>query len=65
MFTVFTAWGYEVSFLELISVITSLVAVVLGALGVRITWPWWFLSSALYGIFFYDVKLYEIGRAHV
>ena len=58
MFTVFTAWGYEVSFLELISVITSLVAVVLGALGVRITWPWWFLSSALYGIFFYEVKLY-------
>ena len=58
MFTVFTAWGYEVSFLELISVITSLIAVVLGALGVRITWPWWFLSSALYGIFFYDVKLY-------
>ena len=49
MFTVFTAWGYEVSFLELISVFTSLVAVVLGALGVCITWPWWFLSSALYG----------------
>ena len=36
MFTVFTAWGYEVSFLELISVITSLIAVVLGALGVQI-----------------------------
>ncbi|NDA41503.1 MAG: nicotinamide mononucleotide transporter, partial [Actinobacteria bacterium] len=58
MFTVFTAWGYNVSFLELISVITSLVAVFLGALGVRITWPWWLLSSALYGIFFYQVDLY-------
>ena len=58
MFTVFTAWGYEVSFLELISVITSLIAVYLGALGVRITWPWWILSSALYAIFFYQVDLF-------
>lgn len=58
MFTVFTAWGYQVTFLELISVITSLIAVFLGALGVRITWPWWLLSSALYGIFFFEVDLY-------
>ena len=58
MFTVFTAWGYAVSFLELISVITSLIAVYLGALGVRITWPWWLLSSALYAIFFYQVDLF-------
>lgn len=58
MFTVFTAWGYQVTFLELISVLTSLLAVYLGALGVRITWPWWLLSSALYAIFFYKVNLY-------
>lgn len=58
MFTVFTAWGYEVTFLELISVLTSLLAVYLGALGVRITWPWWLLSSALYALFFYKVDLY-------
>ena len=58
MFTVFTAWGYHVTFLELISVLTSLLAVYLGALGVRITWPWWLLSSALYAIFFYEVNLY-------
>ena len=58
MFTVFTAWGYQVTFLELISVLTSLLAVYLGALGVRITWPWWLLSSALYALFFYKVDLY-------
>ena len=58
IFTVFTAWGYQVTFLELISVLTSLLAVYLGALGVRITWPWWLLSSALYAIFFYKVNLY-------
>ena len=58
IFTVFTAWGYQVTFLELISVLTSLLAVYLGALGVRITWTWWLLSSALYAIFFYKVNLY-------
>lgn len=57
MFTVFTAWGYEVSFLELISVITSLVGVVLGVFGVRVTWPWWVGSSLLYGFFFFQVDL--------
>jgi len=55
---VFTAWGYGVTYLELISVLTSLVAVFLGALGARITWPWWLLSSALYAIFFFNVDLY-------
>ena len=58
MSTVFTAWGYDVTYLELISVLTSLVAVFLGALGARITWPWWLLSSALYAIFFFKVDLY-------
>jgi nicotinamide mononucleotide transporter len=57
MFTVFTVWGYEVSFLELISVITSLVGVVLGVFGVRVTWPWWVGSSLLYGFFFFQVDL--------
>ena len=57
MFTVFTAWGYEVSYLEMISVETSLIAVYLGAMGTRSTWPWWLISSALYGLFFYNVDL--------
>jgi nicotinamide mononucleotide transporter len=30
----------------------------LGTTGKRITWPWWALSSALYGVFFYQVDLF-------
>lgn len=57
MVTAFTAWGYQVSYLELASVVTSLIAVLLGALGRRIVWPWWFISSLLYSIFFWYVDL--------
>ena len=57
MFTIFTAWGYEVSALELIAVITSFTAVLLGARGVRMTWPWYLLSASLYALFFYQVDL--------
>lgn len=58
MSTFFTAWGYAVTYLEFIAVVTSLIAVVLGALGRRIAWPWWVVSSALYAIFFYQVELF-------
>jgi nicotinamide mononucleotide transporter len=54
----FTAWGYDVSVLEFISALTSLIGVWLGTTGKRITWPWWAISSALYMLFFYDAKLY-------
>lgn len=57
-FTVFTAWGYQVSFLEMIAAITSLIGVYLGTTGKQITWPWWVLSSALYAIWFLDAKYY-------
>ncbi|MSO34348.1 MAG: nicotinamide mononucleotide transporter [Candidatus Nanopelagicaceae bacterium] len=57
MFTIFTAWGYEVSALELSAVITSFTAVLLGARGVRMTWPWYLISASLYAIFFYQVDL--------
>jgi len=57
-FTVFTAWGYEVSALEFIAAITSITGVWLGTTGKRITWPWWALSSALYMVFFYQVDLF-------
>ena len=58
MNTFFTAWSYEVSYLEFASVVTSLVAVYLGAIGTRWAWPWWILSSALYGVFFFNVDLF-------
>ncbi len=56
-YILFTAWGYEVSILEFVAAVTSLIGVWLGTTGKRITWPWWALSSALYGIFFYQVNL--------
>ncbi len=56
--TLFTAWGYEVSILEFVAALTSLSAVILGTTKRRITWPWWALSSVLYGVFFYQVDLF-------
>lgn len=56
--TLFTAWGYEVSILEFIAALTSFIGVWLGTTCKRITWPWWALSSALYGVFFYQVDLF-------
>ena len=53
----FTAWGYPVSILESIAASTSLVGVWLGTTRKRITWPWWALSSTLYGVFFYQANL--------
>ncbi len=56
--TLFTAWGYDVSLLEFIAAIISFVGVWLGTTGKRITWPWWALSSALYGIFYYQTQFF-------
>ena len=54
----FTAWGYEVSILEFVAAIASFIGVYLGTTGKRITWPWWILSSSLYGVFFYQADLF-------
>ena len=54
----FTAWGYEVSYLEFVAAIASFIGVGLGITGKRVTWPWWALSSALYGVFFLQFDLY-------
>jgi nicotinamide mononucleotide transporter len=56
--TLFTAWGYDVSLLEFIAAIISFVGVWLGTTGKRITWPWWALSSALYGVFYYQAEFF-------
>jgi nicotinamide mononucleotide transporter len=58
MSTFFTAWGYGVSYLEFVAVVASLIAVIFGALGIRIAWPWWVVSSSLYAVFFYQVDLF-------
>ncbi|MFM2103311.1 MAG: hypothetical protein RL740_398 [Actinomycetota bacterium] len=57
MSTLFNAWGYQVTTLEFFAAITSFVGVWYGTTGKRVTWPWWVLSSALYGIFFWRVDL--------
>ncbi len=63
--TFFTAWGYEVSYLEFVASIVSLVGVTLGITGKRITWPWWALSSVLYGIFFLQYDLYASAALQI
>jgi nicotinamide mononucleotide transporter len=61
----FTAWGYQVSILEALASITSFIGVGLGVTAKRITWPWWALSSALYGIFFLQAKLYASAALQI
>lgn len=63
--TFFTAWGYEVSYLEFVASVASFIGVGLGITGRRITWPWWALSSFLYGIFFLQYKLYASAALQI
>ena len=60
MVTVFTAWGYEISLLELLAFVTSLTGVSLGVFGPRITWPFWSISSLLYAALFFQWNYYSI-----
>ena len=63
--TLFTAWGYEVSILEFVASIASFIGVALGITAKRITWPWWAISSVLYGIFFLHFKLYASAALQI
>ena len=56
-YILFTAWSYEVSILEFVAAVTSLIGVWLGTTGKRITWLFWAASSVMYGIFFYQANL--------
>jgi len=46
------------STLEIIAAIVSFIGVALGVTGKRITWPWWAVSSALYGVLFIQWDLF-------
>ena len=61
----FTAWGYGVSVLEFTAALTSFIGVSLGVTGKRITWPWWVLSSSLYGVFFYQADLFASAALQI
>ncbi len=58
MFVLFTVWGYDVTALEFASVILALIAISLGILGTRWTWPFYFVSSLLYGWLFVQFDLF-------
>lgn len=55
----FSIWGYDVSLLELVAVITGAIGVWLGTTGKKITWPWWAISSLLYAWLFYEWDLFS------
>ncbi|MGA0857798.1 MAG: nicotinamide mononucleotide transporter, partial [Candidatus Nanopelagicales bacterium] len=56
--TAFEIFNHQLSVLELLATLTSLVGVSLGVLGARITWPWWVSGSVLYGLLFLQWELY-------
>ena len=63
--TLITLWGYELSYLEFVAVFASLIGVVLGITGKRITWPWWAISSLLYGILFLQWELFASAALQI
>ena len=60
-----TIWGYELSYLEFFAVLASFIGVALGITGRRITWPWWAISSVLYGILFMQWELYASAALQI
>ena len=60
-----TILGYELSYLEFIAVVASFIGVALGITGKRITWPWWAISSALYGVLFIQWELYASAALQI
>jgi len=60
-----TILGYDLSYLEFFAVVASFIGVALGITGKRITWPWWALSSALYGILFMQWELYASAALQI
>jgi nicotinamide mononucleotide transporter len=53
------------STLEIIAAIISFIGVALGVTGKRITWPWWALSSVLYGILFIQWDLFASAALQI
>ena len=60
-----TILGYDLSYLEFFAVVASFIGVALGITGKRITWPWWALSSVLYGILFMQWELYASAALQI
>ncbi|QLL25196.1 nicotinamide mononucleotide transporter [Actinobacteria bacterium IMCC26103] len=60
-----TIFGYDLSYLEFFAVITSFIGVALGITGKRITWPWWAISSSLYGVLFIQWELFASAALQI
>jgi nicotinamide mononucleotide transporter len=60
-----TILGYDLSYLEFFAVVASFIGVALGITGKRITWPWWAISSVLYGILFIQWELYASAALQI
>ena len=60
-----TIFGYDLSYLEAIAVIASVIGVALGITGKRITWPWWAISSILYGVLFLQWELFASAALQI
>lgn len=58
MTVLFTVWGYDVTAIEFASVILAFLAIGLGIRGTRWTWPFYFVSSLLYGWLFLRFDLF-------
>jgi nicotinamide mononucleotide transporter len=60
-----TLWGYNVTLIEFASVITAFLAIGLCIKGTRWGWPFYFLSSLLYGWLFLEIHLYALAAAQL
>jgi nicotinamide mononucleotide transporter len=60
-----TVLGYDLTYLEFFAVITSFIGVALGITGKRITWPFWAISSVLYGVLFIQWELYASAALQI
>ncbi|MCH9668939.1 MAG: nicotinamide riboside transporter PnuC [Actinomycetia bacterium] len=58
MSVLFTLWGYGVTVIESLSVIAAVLGVSLSIVGTRWAWPFYFVSSLLYGWLFIQVNLF-------
>jgi nicotinamide mononucleotide transporter len=63
--TLVTVFGYDLSYLEFVAVLASFIGVAIGITGKRITWPWWALSSVLFGILFIQWELYASAALQI
>ena len=58
MSVLFTVWGYDLTVIECAAVVLAFLAIGLGIRGTRWSWPFYFLSSLLYGWLFAEFHLF-------